>query len=209
MTDIYVPSKSHLFILRFHSSASSSLVTFSQFVTPPPHLGRLLWFFFAPKSGVLLGTACQESLDFAIVVVLSLCFWYQCAKTVGNLEAQCYLDISVVVCRRIQSVDFFWARWRGVDDYFILVELHGTSDLISTLMMHLVSRNGSLEHLATMSCTLLRSWVKWLSGTSGYSILYLSEILGEFRVLAKALRTYHFHSRHGDFYRNPNPQHPS
>lgn len=96
-----------------------------------------------------------------------------------------------------------------MDDYFILVELHGTSDLISTLMMHLVSRNGCLEHLATMSYTLLRSWVKWLSGTSGYYILYLSEVLGEFRVLAKALRTYHFHSRHGDFYRNPNPQHPS
>lgn len=50
-----------------------------------------------------------------------------------------------------------------MDNYFILVELHGTSDLISTLMMHLDSRNGCLEHLATMSCTLLRSWVKWLA----------------------------------------------
>lgn len=103
MTDIYVPSKSHLFTQRFNSSVSSSLVTFSQFVTP---LGGCCGSFFAPKSGVLLGTICQESLDFA-VVVLSLWFWCQCAKTVGNLEAQSYLDISVVVCRRIQSVGFF------------------------------------------------------------------------------------------------------
>lgn len=36
--------------------------------------------FFARKSGVLLGTACQESLDFT-VVVLSLCFWCQCADS--------------------------------------------------------------------------------------------------------------------------------
>lgn len=201
MADIYVPSKSHVFTPRFHSSVSSSLVTFSQFVTP---LGGFCGCFFAPKSGVLLGTACQESLDFDVVVFLSLCFWCRCAKTVRNLEAQGYLDISVVVCRRTKSVDFFWARWRGVDDYFILVELHGTSDLISTLMMHLVSRNGCLEHLATMSCTFLRSWVKWLAE-------HLATIpfwgLGWIHSFSQCSR--HFHSRHGDFYRNPNLEHPS
>lgn len=54
MTDIYVPSKSHLFTPRFHSSASSSLVTFSQFVTPPPHLGDFCGSFLHPNLGFFL-----------------------------------------------------------------------------------------------------------------------------------------------------------
>lgn len=53
MTDIYVPSKSHLFTPRFHSSVSSSLVTFSQFVTTPPWETSVV-LFLHPNLGFFL-----------------------------------------------------------------------------------------------------------------------------------------------------------
>lgn len=160
MTDIYVPSKSHLFTVRFHSSASSSLVTFSQFVTP---WEASVVLFLHPNLGFFLELLVKKVWILLLLWFLVCAFGASVQRQVRNLEAQ---GLFGHLCCGLQENPKCWfllSSLESVDDYFILVELQGTSDLISTLMILLVSRNGCLEHLATMSCTLLRSWVKWLA----------------------------------------------
>lgn len=70
MTDIYVPSKSHLFTQRFHSSASSSLVTFSQFVTP---LGGCSVLFLHPNLGFFLELLVKKVWILPLLLLFLVC----------------------------------------------------------------------------------------------------------------------------------------
>lgn len=71
MTDIYVLSKSHLFTARFHSPASSSLVTFSQFVTP---LGGFCGFFLHPNLGFFLELLVKKVWSLLLLLFLVCAF---------------------------------------------------------------------------------------------------------------------------------------
>lgn len=119
----------------------------------PLPLVRLLWFSFQPKSWVLLGSACPETLEFFIC----LCFWCKYAKTVRGSEAGAVWTSLLWCAWEPKVLIVFSAHWRHVGDCFILAELHGTCDLKCTRMRHLFSTSGWLEHLATTSSTFLRS----------------------------------------------------
>ena len=71
MTDIYITSKYHLFTARFHSPASSSLVTFSQFVTP---LGGFCGsFFLHPNLGFFLELLVKKVWSLLLLLLFLVC----------------------------------------------------------------------------------------------------------------------------------------